>query len=129
MSDAGPAGDKLVVRNQTRNTVLGDRVDLAARAVARLIGLLGRPGLYEGEGLWIDGTNSIHMMGMRFPIDVVFLGPEQDGISEVLDLRQDLPPWTGVVWWSKGAKVALELPAGTIGRTRTGIGDLVSRGI
>ena len=35
---------------------------------------MGRPALDPGAGLWLTGTNGIHMMFMRFPIDAVFLG-------------------------------------------------------
>lgn len=115
------------VRNATRDIGLANQVGVADSPLTKLVGLLGRPGLAVGEGLWFPDTNSIHMMGMRFPIDVIFLGPEVDGISAVTDLRENLAPWTGVVWWSRGAKAALELPAGVIAASGTRPGDVITR--
>jgi uncharacterized membrane protein (UPF0127 family) len=43
----------VVVRNQTRNTVLGARVDVADTSAKRRTGLLKHTGLAPGEGLWI----------------------------------------------------------------------------
>ena len=34
---------------------------------------LGRDGLPAGEGLWIVPCESVHTVGMRFPIDLVYL--------------------------------------------------------
>ena len=43
------------------------------------MGLMGRPSLAAGAGLWLPDSNGIHMMFMRFPIDAVFVGrPDGD---------------------------------------------------
>ena len=42
-------------------------------------------------GLWLTGTNGIHMMFMRFPIDAVFLGkpdPGRDGARTVVSVHR-----------------------------------------
>src|SRR5262249_50075920 len=54
----------------------------------RLRGLLGTKRLEPGEGLWIKPSNQIHMFGMRYAIDVVFL---DDG-GRVLRLVHGLSP-------------------------------------
>ena len=87
---------------------------------------MGRPELVPGAGLWLPGTNGIHMLFMRFPIDCIFLGrPEPDGGRVVVGLRRALPPWRGVVWFVRGAHGVLELPAGTIAASRTELGDKI----
>ncbi len=43
-------------------------------------------------------------------------------------VRPSLRPWTGVVWWARGADGCLELPAGTIAASGTVVGDLVLLG-
>lgn len=102
------------------------RVEVASSWMARLRGLMFRRSLDSGHGLYLPGTNSVHMMFMRFPIDVLFLGaPRTDGRQPVVALRPGLRPWTGVVWWVRGARGALELPAGALADARLSVGDAV----
>jgi len=98
--------------------VVASHVDHAIGLKERLKGLLGRKELPEGHGLWIDSCNSIHTFFMKFSIDAVFLSRE--GI--VLKLHTNLKPFrfTGLVW---GASSVLELPEGTIGKTKIQKGD------
>lgn len=55
----------------------------------RFRGLLGRPPLPPGVGLWIPGCTGIHTWGMSRPIDVAFLTSSGD----ILEVRRGLPPW------------------------------------
>jgi hypothetical protein len=114
------------VRNVERGTVLVERLESANSLWAKFRGLMGRPTLADDAGLWLPGSNGIHMMFMRFAIDAVFVGkPEADGSREVLSVRRALPPWRGVVWLVRGANGTLELPVGTIDRSQTAIGDFL----
>jgi uncharacterized membrane protein (UPF0127 family) len=90
---------------------------VAATAWSRSKGLLGRAGLAEQEGLWIQPTSSIHMWFMRFPIDVVWAA----GDGRVLKLVENIRPWR--MSFCRGAKVALELPVGAIARSGVQVGD------
>jgi uncharacterized membrane protein (UPF0127 family) len=102
------------------------RIEVAQSILARGRGLMGRASLPDGEGLYLPGTNSIHMLFMRFPIDCVFLGaPRPDGSREVVAVREHLAPWRGVVWWVRGAKGAVELPAGSAAAAGVRRGDYV----
>jgi uncharacterized protein len=113
-------------RNLTQGTTLAADVEVAASFMSRFRGLMGRPSLAPGSGLWITGTSSIHMFFMRFPIDALFLGrPGPDGTRTVVAARPGLRPWTGVVWWAHGADVCLELPVGAMASARTAVGDRV----
>jgi uncharacterized membrane protein (UPF0127 family) len=88
---------------------------------------MGRPSLAAGAGLWLPESNGIHMMFMRFPIDVLFLGrPDADGARLVVAARENLPAWRGLVPLVRGAHGVLELPIGTIAATSTVVGDAVS---
>src|SRR5258706_706103 len=116
----------LGIRNRTRGTVLADRAGIADSTWTRLVGLLNRPALSSGEGLWLTPTSSIHTVGMRFPIDAVFLGPmrtepEKRRACRVERIYRALGPWrvTRYVW---GSERALELPAGVIAASRTEVG-------
>jgi uncharacterized protein len=123
----GPAADPLGAKNVTHDTVLAARLEVAAGVVGKFFGLMGRDSLDTDGGLWLPGTNGIHMMFMRFPIDVVFLGrPDAAGQRRVVGLRRALRPWLGVVWYVRGANGAIELPVGAIDASSTSVGDMVS---
>ncbi|HET7028604.1 MAG TPA: DUF192 domain-containing protein [Candidatus Limnocylindrales bacterium] len=112
--------------NRTRETPLAVRLELATSLWARFMGLMGRATLAEGDGLWLPGSNGIHMMFMRFAIDAVFVGrPDATGLRPVLAVREALPAWRGLVPLVRHADGVLELPVGTIARTATAVGDLV----
>jgi uncharacterized protein len=102
------------------------RLSLARSFLARFRGLMGRRELPSGEGLFLPGTNSIHMLFMRFAIDCVFVGaPRADGARQVVGIRERLAPWRGVVWWVRGARGAIEVPAGAVREAGLHVGDLV----
>jgi uncharacterized membrane protein (UPF0127 family) len=120
---------RLVARNASRGTILAERLEDGSSLWAKFMGLMGRASLPAGDGLWLPGENGIHMLFMRFPIDVVFVSLPRDGPSgqrRVLSIRTALPPWRGVVWRVGGAKGVLELPAGTIEATGTAVGDEIA---
>jgi uncharacterized membrane protein (UPF0127 family) len=77
--------------------------------LGRARGLLGRRALAADEGLWLEPCSSIHMFGMRFPIDVVFL---RNG--SVVRLCREVAPLQAR--WCRQADTALELAAGGIDR-------------
>ncbi len=106
------------IENVTRDTVVAERVRIARNARDRTIGLMGRGGLPDGDGLWIERAPSIHMFFMRFPIDAIFVDRELRVTKVVADLR----PWR-VVWWARGARDCLELPAGAARVSGTEVGD------
>jgi uncharacterized membrane protein (UPF0127 family) len=122
-----PGPGRLVARNRTRGTVLAADVESGDGLWAKFLGLMGRPSLAAGAGLWLPESNGIHMMFMRFPIDVLFLGrPDADGARPVVAARENLPVWRGLVPLVRGAHGVLELPIGTIAATSTVVGDAVS---
>ncbi|MBK5093302.1 MAG: DUF192 domain-containing protein [Actinobacteria bacterium] len=107
--------------NATRGEVLARDAQLAESAGERRRGLIGRDGLKPGEGLILPRCRQVHSFGMRFPIDVVFI--DRSGV--VVMTCPDLEPRSisSVAW---RARVAIELPAGTIERARTLIGDRIT---
>src|SRR3954463_2650454 len=116
--------------NVSRETELAARLEAADGLWARFMGLMGRASIDSDAGLWLSGTNGIHMMFMRFAIDAVFLAkPDQgtdDGVRRVLSVHRGLRAWIGIVPFVRGANSVLELPVGTIERTGTVVGDLVA---
>ena len=108
----------LKVVNAERGAVLGSRIALADRWLSRLRGLLGRPELEPGEGLLLVPCGSVHMLGMRYAIDVALLNRER----RIVSLHPRLAPgWRMAA--SPRARYALEVPVGTLAATGTAIGD------
>jgi len=111
---------RLVARNKSLNTVIADRVGVAATRAARAVGLLSRSGLELGEALWIVPSRGVHTWGMRFPIDVLAL----DEAGTVIDCVSNLRPWR-VRLPRRGTAGVLELPAGTLAASRTSVGHQI----
>ena len=108
------------VLNCTRRQYLATRLAIADGHWSRLRGLMGKaPGTFaSGDGLWILPCKGVHTLGMRFPIDVVYLS----GDRKVVHLEQGLPPWRFAPIRLKASSV-LELPEHTLRDTGTTIGD------
>lgn len=106
--------------NATRGTTLSSRAQLAHSFWSRLLGLLFRPPLRSGEALVIEPCASIHTLGMRYPIDVVFL----DRRGKVLGLCEGLRP-NRLYAGARGARQTIELPLGAIGVSGTRRGDML----
>jgi uncharacterized protein len=109
------------VLNRTRGTVLGSRVRLADGLWSRSRGFLFRPAPSAGEGILLSPCRAVHMYGVRYPLDVVFISDTGQVVATYPRLR----PWrrSGI---HGSAYHALELPAGTIRATGTAPGDLLS---
>ena len=108
----------LRVVNRTRNTTVGDKIELADSSLTRMWGLLGRSGLGTGGGLWIAPSSGVHTMGMKFPIDVVGL----DRNKRVVKLWHSLVPYR-VTSVSMKISSVIELAAGEILRAGIELGD------
>ncbi len=83
-----------------------------------MVGLLGHARLADGEALIFEGCNSIHTVGMRFAIDVVFV----DRQWTVVALREALAPGRLIapVWNAWGV---IEAAAGASKRCGLQVGD------
>ncbi len=108
----------VVIRNTTTGHLIADRAEVACTMRARIIGLLGRRVFPLGEGLVFPHCNAIHTWGMQMPIDILFLRG-----TSVIKLAQCLPACRMAAAFQ--ADTVVELPAGTIARTATGIGQVV----
>ena len=109
----------MVLVNATKKTVLSDRCHFANTVLKRMVGLLNRRHLAEGEGLLLDRCYGVHTFGMRFPIDVLFLDKDLHVIRAV----KALPPYRTCI--VRKAVYVLELPVGALDLTRTEEGDQI----
>jgi uncharacterized protein len=109
------------VVNQTRGTLLGSRVRMADDMPSRVRGFLFRPPPGAGEGILLSPCTAVHMFGVRFPLDVVFISEQ----GQVVAVYPDLGPWRRSRMHGS-ALHALELPAGTLRASETAVGDVLS---
>ena len=109
------------VTNGSSGPPIGDRVHVASSSLTRMVGLLGKPGLDTGGGLWIKPSSGVHTVGMKFTIDVIGLDSE----LKVVKLWRKLVPYrlTSVSW--KMTSV-IELPAGRIDECGVKLGDTLT---
>jgi hypothetical protein len=107
----------ILIRNQTRQTVLASHADVADTSEKRRVGLLKHTSLAPGEGLWIAPCESVHTFFMKFPIDLVYL----DKRLRVRKVRHAVRPWRLSACLT--AHSVLELPAGSVAETGTVAGD------
>ena len=85
----------------------------------RLRGLLGRAPLQAGAGLLLTPCASVHTLGMRYPLDLVFL--DADGrirklVSALAPLRMAASP---------GAAMTLELAGGSLCALDLRVGEVL----
>ena len=103
--------------NESRGTLLAERITVADTFWKRLRGLLGTREWPEGNAFLLRPCNSVHMFGMKYCLDVLFL----DRQNIVLAAVESLAP--GRLKLCRGAKCVVELPDGTLRRTGTCRGD------
>lgn len=86
------------------------RAYVATTARARLLGLAWLDDLPEGVGLLIPRCSSVHTFGMRFALDIDFLGPKGDVLRrvEAVPARRLL--------WCRGTTAVLERAAADDGQ-------------
>jgi len=108
--------------NQTRQAYLATALAVADTHWTRLRGLVGvaPDDFRNGYGLWIIPCHGVHTLGMRFPLDVVYL----DRSLTVIHVQSGVPPWRFAPVRMQAASV-LELPSRTAAETSTAVGDRI----
>jgi len=108
---------KYKILNKTKGTYVALDGRKAVTFFERLLGLMFRASIDKDEALIFHNVNSIHMLFMRFPIDVLYL----DKDNKVLKVKHSLKPWR--MSSCIRAKATIELPAKKAGETATEPGD------
>ena len=107
-----------LMNDRTRSAVALE-VDVAANRATMRRGLLGRESLSATEGLLLTPCKAVHTVGMRFPIDVIFI--DRDG--RVVRIVPSLAPWR--IAMSARANAVIELAAGHAAVSDIRIGDML----
>ncbi len=120
---------KMRVLNLTKCTTITSKTEVAGSFFGRMKGLMFREYLEEGTGMLFmfkkEGKHSMWMMGMRFPIDLIFIGRER----RVADVRENFMPLSirpstwGIARPERKCKYVLEVNAGTVRESGTRPGD------
>ncbi len=97
-----------------------ESVTVADSTVRRMWGLLGHRALRPGDGIVLRPAWSIHTAFMRFPIDAVFVDPEQ----VVLRIEHRLQPFKTAS--CRGAREVVELAGGECERRGLAPGDRIA---
>jgi uncharacterized membrane protein (UPF0127 family) len=109
----------VIVRNTNRGTTVASRARRANSFWARGKGLMFERCLPDGGGLVIDPCSSIHMFGMRFALDVLYV----DKHDRVVRAQENIKPWRIGPLRTKHARYVIELPVGAIQVSGTAVGD------
>lgn len=105
--------DILIIMTLTKTIRVNDHVlsvTIANHFFSRLRGLLFKPALKLNEAILITPCSSVHTLGMRYAIDIVFLGAD----NQILKLVNNCLPTR--IASCKHAKHCLELLAGESAR-------------
>jgi len=93
------------------------RALIASSFAQRALGLLTRSRLHARAGVWFDRCSTVHSMGMRMPIDLVFL----DAKLRIVELRTD---WGATqIARCRAATSVLEVASGAVARLQWRVGD------
>ena len=84
-----------------------DSVAVADTACQRARGLMGKPPLGHGRGLFLAPCSAIHTCFMRFDLDLIFVSRD----FRVVRSMPSVAPWR-VAWGGREAWAVLELQAG-----------------
>ena len=122
---AAGSGKYVCVYNRTRERFVATHAKVADGFFSRLVGLLGTNRLWvrTGNGLWIVPSHGVHTIGMLYALDLIFL----DRYHAVVSVEEQVRPYR-ISKVSFQAHSVLELPAGTVGATRTEAGDMLEIG-
>ena len=100
------------------DAVLIPDVDVTSSFLERLRGLMFKQSIPDSYGLLIRPCNQIHMMNMKFPLDVIYLS--EDGT--ILHMDENIQPWK-IGKTVKHAAGVVEVNAGTCARLGLETGD------
>lgn len=110
-----------LIINSSNGNVIAINACYAQTMMERIIGLLNTRLFIPGDALMIRSCHSIHTIGMKYPIDVVFINK----FSYVDKTVSFLKP-NRLCMSFQGSYSVLELPQGMIRKSRIKPGDMIS---
>lgn len=108
----------MLIKNIIKNTVLSQDAVFITSLKERAIGLISSD---KPRTIVFETRYGIHTFGMKYAIDVVILNKQK----KVIALKENLQPNRFFLWRVNGI-IVIELPLGTIRKTRTALHDHIS---
>ena len=109
-------GTPMLINARTGRSVASS-VEIATTRRQRRRGLLGRDDLCAGSAFVLAPCWAVHTIGMRFPIDVVFIDDE----GRVVKMVERMEGWRMAA--ARDAAITIELWAGALKAVDVAIGD------
>jgi uncharacterized protein len=109
--------DYLILKNETQNSTLSNKVENAVSFYQRSKGLLGRSSLDLDHCLWIQNCKSVHTCFMKFSIDVLYV----DKNLKVTKIDRNLKPWS-LSWGGLSSESCFEFQSERL-TSKIAIGD------
>lgn len=106
-----------MIINARSGRSVASSVEVATTRTQRRRGLLGREGLSAGCAFVLAPCRAVHTIGMRFPIDVVFV----DDQGCVVKTVSHMIGWR--IAMAAGASITIELWAGALQAVDVSVGD------
>lgn len=107
-------------------TVVATKVEFADTLFRQMKGLMFRRSIPKDYAMIFDVRREryvdIHMMFVKFPLDVVYLNRDR----RIIDIKPALKPWVGFALPKSPAQYVIELPAGSVERAALKIGETLS---
>ncbi|MGI8420608.1 MAG: DUF192 domain-containing protein [Candidatus Levyibacteriota bacterium] len=101
--------------NQTRKTVIANHTVVPTSVLGQSLGLLKHK---TPVAMILTTHFGVHTFWMKYAIDIIIL----DKTNHVAAIKENLKP-NQIFLWNPKHKTVIELPAGTVKRTKTQIGD------
>ena len=108
---------RVALVNERTQQPLATAVEIAATRTTRRRGLLGRDGLEPSTAMLLAPCASVHTVGMRFPIDVVFVDRQGFAVKVVRDMK----PWR--IAMAPSSRAVIEMAAGSLRWGQVMLGD------
>ncbi|MBW2975671.1 DUF192 domain-containing protein [Candidatus Woesearchaeota archaeon] len=112
----------MMIINKTKNSILSEKAELCKSPFSKALGLM-----FSGKSRTLvfifskEKIISLHMFFVFYPIDVLFL----DKNKKVVETKIGFRPFTFCTPKNK-AMYVIELPSGTVKKTKTSRGDIIS---
>ena len=112
---------------KSNGKIIASDMEFARSITSQTLGLMFRKNIKNDYALVFEMRKpkrvSLHMLFVKFPIDVLFL----DDSKTITKIAQ-LNPWTGRASSGEKIKYIIEMPHGTILKTRLAVGEQLSFG-
>jgi len=105
-----------VIRNKTKNTLVATNFS-RKKGLEKVLGLIGKK---NAQAIVFTTRFGIHTFFLRFCIDVIILNKD----NKIVFMKKNLKP-NRIYPWNPVYDLVIELPSGSIKKSKTQIGDII----